>query len=328
MKTEFSNEKGVLHMVIGIDIGGTKCALTRATDDGRILQKIRFETASPQETLDRILDGAKTLGAKEADAIGISCGGPLDSRRGIILSPPNLPGWDHVPIVSLLEERFCIPAFLQNDANACALAEWQFGAGRGSRNMIFLTFGTGLGAGLILDGRLYEGTNQNAGEVGHLRLSEEGPVGYGKRGSFEGFCSGGGLAQQGRIRALECFGRGRAPAFCPTPDKLDAITAKQLAAAADAGDPDALAVWRVCAHRLGAGLSVLIDLFNPERIVLGSIYTHAHHLLEAEMQAVLQEECLPLSLSVCKILPAELGDGIGDMAAISVALRGKEHTKC
>src|SRR5690606_15592063 len=134
-------------------------------------------------------------------AIGISCGGPLDSRRGVILSPPNLPGWDRIPVVEVFQQAFKVPVALQNDANAGALAEWLWGAGRGSHNMIFLTFGTGMGAGLILNGQLYSGTNDLAGEVGHIRLAPDGPVGYGKAGSFEGFCSGGGIKQLATDRA-------------------------------------------------------------------------------------------------------------------------------
>ena len=168
---------------IGIDIGGTKCAVVKGDLNG-ITDKISFATEGCEGTLARIFDAVESL--LPATAIGISCGGPLDDRRGVILSPPNLPGWDEVYITDMLRDRFSIPAYLCNDANACALAEWKFGAGRGSRNMIFLTFGTGLGAGLILDGRLYSGTSGMAGEVGHVRLDDDGPVGFGKRGSFEG----------------------------------------------------------------------------------------------------------------------------------------------
>ena len=182
--------------LIGIDIGGTKCAVTYGRCEGssvELVDKLRFDTTHVQETLGNLLDTTAQLMKRHGltpenvSAIGISCGGPLDSKRGIILSPPNLPGWDSIEIVKLFQDRFGIPAAIQNDANACALAEWTFGAGVGTQNMIFLTFGTGLGAGLILNGKLYAGTNDNAGEVGHMRLSDYGPVGYGKSGSFEGF---------------------------------------------------------------------------------------------------------------------------------------------
>ncbi len=313
-------------MYIGVDIGGTKCAVTLADEACNILKKIRFDTTTKGETLERIFSAVGEMGA--AEAIGISCGGPLDAQRGVILSPPNLPGWDHVEIVSMLEERFGIKAYLQNDANACALAEWRFGAGRGSRNMVFMTFGSGLGAGLILGGRLYDGTCGNAGEVGHIRLCEEGPVGYGKRGSFEGFCSGNGLAQLGKARAMELLQAGTPAAFCPSIRDLDKITAKSLAIAADAGDEEARGVYRRCGSYLGRGLSVIIDILNPEVIVIGSVFTRSEELLREEMTAALKKECLPQSLAVCEIRPAVLGEMIGDIAAVSVAINGKEEEKC
>ncbi len=308
-------------MYIGIDIGGTKCSVVLADENCRIVKKQRFATAARDETLERILVVVGEMGG--ADAIGISCGGPLDTERGLILSPPNLPGWDAVPIASLLRERFGIPVYLQNDANACALAEYRYGAGKGSRSMVFLTFGTGMGSGLILDGRLYDGACGNAGEIGHMRLSHNGPVGYGKRGSFEGFCSGGGLAQLGRSAAQRLFEMGKTPSFCADPQLLDAITAKDLAEAAKQGAEDALEIFRLCGQRLGEGLAVIIDLLNPDCIVLGSIYARCEELLREEMMHTLQSECLPDSLAACRILPAALGEEIGDVAALTVAIMGK-----
>ena len=156
--------RAVNSIFIGVDIGGTKCAVVKSDDYGKIINKVKFPTTDVHATMNNILLAIQKCG--EAEAIGISCGGPLDSEKGIIMSPPNLIGWDNIHIVKVLEDKFKIPAFLQNDANACALAEWKLGAGLGTKNMIFLTFGTGLGAGIILNGKLYAGTNGNAGEVG------------------------------------------------------------------------------------------------------------------------------------------------------------------
>ncbi len=296
---------------IGIDIGGTKCAVTR----GKPLQtekKLRFETTTKDETLARIL--AAVEACMPADAIGISSGGPLDEEAGVILSPPNLPDWDGVPITDILKEKFGIPVYLRNDANACALAEWRHGAGKGTKNMIFLTFGTGLGAGLILDGRLYSGANGMAGEVGHIRLAEDGPVGYGKAGSFEGFCSGGGIAALARLYAEEHaadFGARGEP-----------ITAKTLGERAREGDAAAKAVYEKSAEMLGKGLSILIDGFNPDAIVIGSVFARDEALFREKMEAVIEKEALPHAARVCKILPAALGDSIGDVAALTVAEDG------
>jgi glucokinase len=192
--------------LIGVDIGGTKCALSVPDGAEEVREVGRFPTTDVQGTLDRIFSEISSLAPGSAPVFGVSCGGPLDAKRGLILSPPNLPGWDRIAICDELTKRFGGRAFLMNDANACALAEWQFGAGRGCQSMIFLTMGTGMGAGLILDGRLYEGVSGNAGEVGHMRLAPEGPVGFGKAGSFEGFCSGGGIAQLARKRVTEFTG--------------------------------------------------------------------------------------------------------------------------
>ena len=311
-------------MLTGIDIGGTKCAVL--TGDGEnIIERISFPTTNVTDTLSAIYAAVEKVGC--GDAIGVSCGGPLDSERGVILSPPNLPGWDNIAIVRELTQRFSVPAGLENDANACALAEWRFGAGRGSKNMIFLTCGTGMGAGLILDGRLYRGTSGMAGEIGHVRMERFGPCGYGKAGSFEGFCSGGGIRQIGQTVAREKLQTGQTVGFCQSADDLDRITAKSIAEAAAGGDADAIRVYEICGEKLGQGLSVLIDVLNPEKIVIGSIYERSGALLKTSMEAAIEWEALAAARSVCRIVPAELGDSVGDFAAIVVAADALERSQ-
>ena len=313
-------------MLLGFDIGGTKCAvITARWENGQIelLKKEKIDTdlsVAPEEMVDRLIALADGIVDEKPEAIGISCGGPLDSSKGIILGPPNLPGWDHVEIVDRIQKHFGAPAHLQNDANACAVAEWKFGAGMGCENMVFLTFGTGLGAGLILNGKLYSGTNDNAGECGHIRLDRFGPVGYGKAGSFEGFCSGGGLAQLGYTLALEQIQQGKAPAYFQNGMSAKDITAKSIADAARQGDETALRVYEICGEYLGKGLSVLIDILNPQRIVIGSVFARSGDLLRPAMERVIAKETLPLSASCCQVVPAQLGEQIGDFAAIATAL--------
>lgn len=342
-----------MKILLGVDIGGTKCAVTLAlwTDEGenpsrgpglgnttevgkygfgiKIIDKIMFQTETqrgPGYALDEIvLDiglilSRNNIAIQEVSGIGISCGGPLDSRRGIIMSPPNLPGWDNIRIVELLNNKFGIKTRLQNDANACALAEWRFGAAKGYNNVVFLTFGTGMGAGLILDGRLYSGTNDMAGEVGHIRLDRYGPVGYGKSGSFEGFCSGGGIAQLARMKVLEKLQAGEKVSFCSGINQMDQINARTVGEAAAAGDELAIEIYSICGHYLGRGLSVIIDILNPELVVIGSIFGRSRELLWPEAHKVIQSECLSYSRNVCKIVPAGLGEKIGDYAAIAIAL--------
>jgi glucokinase len=313
-------------LLAGIDIGGTKCAVTLGTMNGdavSILAKRRFPTPpTPAAALEALYAALRDLLSERGEplaGIGISCGGPLDSRRGVVLSPPNLPGWIHIPVVQHFHDQFGVPVFLQNDANAGALAEWLWGAGRGCRNLIFLTMGTGMGGGLILDGRLYSGTSDMAGEVGHLRLTEDGPVGFGKAGSFEGWCSGGGIQRLAMVKAAEAIKAGNPPTFSPTEADLPFITTEKVA---NSGDPLALEIFELVGRRLGQGLALLIDVINPERVIIGSIYGRQRHLLEGPMWAVLREEAIPYALEVCDIVPCGLGEAIGDHAALAVALYG------
>jgi glucokinase len=313
--------------LLGIDIGGTKCVVNYGYKEGDqlfVLDKERFSTTTVTETIDAILQSVEDMMQKHAlskenlRAIGISCGGPLVSKKGIVMSPPNLPGWDNIPIVKLVEERFGIPTGLQNDANACALAEWRYGAGRGTQNMVFMTFGTGLGAGLILNGELFTGANDNAGELGHIRLSEFGPVGYGKAGSFEGFCSGGGIAQIARTLLWEKWQMGESVSWCK-PQEVEQVTAQKVAEAAHNGDELALEIFDISAKSLGKGLSIVIDILNPESIVIGGIYTRCEELMQGRMLEIIRKEALPNAQKVCTVMISELGEQIGDYAALSVA---------
>ena len=321
--------------LIGFDIGGTKCASILGEIDNmdhiRIIDKIIFPTkAGPDASLKIIYENTEELleknhwQKKDIAGIGISCGGPLDSKNGIILSPPNLPGWDRVPIIRMTEQYFGIKAFVQNDANACAMAEWKYGAGKGYSNVIFFTFGTGMGAGLILDGKLYSGTCDLAGEIGHLRLSEFGPVGFGKAGSFEGWCSGGGIAQLGQIMARQKIQMGEQTVFCDCLENLPGITAKSIAEAAKEGDPTASEVYKTMSEYLGRGLSLIIDILNPQVIILGSIFGRSKELIEPYMWKAIEREAIGLSASHCRIVPAGLGEQIGDMAALVLAVEASE----
>jgi glucokinase len=315
---------------IGFDIGGTKCAVIAAKADWENnrckmidREQIATESIPWQETLTHLADTAVRL-IRENDihpvSAGISCGGPLDSKTGIILSPPNLPGWDNVPVTEYLESRLGIPAYLQNDANACTIAEWKFGAGKNCNNLIFLTFGTGLGAGLILDGKLYEGTDGLSGEVGHIRLAETGPDGYGKAGSFEGFCSGGGIARLGKMMVEQAVKNGEKSVLYDF--AVSGLTAKNIAEAAEKGDALAKRIYTVSAEKLGLGLSMLIDILNPQKIIIGSVFARSEHLFRNSMEQVIKKEALGISAKSCTIVPAMLADKIGDYAAIAAAWKG------
>ena len=320
-------------MLLGFDIGGTKCAVVLGGKDAgsniKLIDKKILPTDKPAyEMIDALFVVAEKVlkdnGIKkdELHGIGISCGGPLNSRNGLILSPPNLPGWDNIAIVEMAAKRFGIKTLLQNDANACAVAEWKFGAGKGYSNIIFLTFGTGMGAGLILNGNLYSGVTDLAGEVGHLRLSGTGPVGFGKAGSFEGFCSGGGIAQLAQSKVLEKLQMGEKVSFCKSINELQLLTAKSVAEAAFRGDTLAIDIYKTCGFYLGKGLSLLIDVLNPELIIIGSIYGRARSLIEPYMREVIEREAIPAAYHACRIMPAALSENIGDIAALALADTG------
>ena len=284
-----------MKLKIGLDIGGTKCAIsTGECEDGaiKILSREEFPTAglSWQQVLEEFACRIERIVSSNSNsdfqlsAIGISCGGPLDSKRGIIMSPPNLPGWDNVPVVDFFKERFGVPVSVQNDANACALAEYLYGS-----------------AGIVIDGKLYSGANDNAGEIGHIRLAPTGPVGYNKEGSAEGFCSGAGIARLAKIRK-----------------GLD-LTTKEIFVRVRAGDPDCTGVFRESAEKLAAILAFTIDILNPEVIALGGVFMRNADLFMSIVDPILNREALPLARKVCRIVPAELGENIGDYAALAVA---------
>ena len=308
-------------MKIGIDIGGPKCAVIFG-DEKQILGRVQFPTEGPESTLGKIENIIRDYITKhnaKADAIGISCGGPLDAKKGLIQSPPNLLGWDNIPVTDYFSKAFGIPAYLCNDADAGALAEHRYGIGRGLDNLVFLTFGTGMGAGMILNGRLYSGTSGMAGEIGHTRMCENGPVGYGKRGSFEGFCSGGGIAQIGKTLALERLQTGRPLPYCKSVKELDLLTAKLLAEQARLGDETAREVFRISGEMLGRGLAVLLDVLNPQMIIIGSVFARSEDLLRPYMEETLRKEALSRNYADCTIVPSSLGEQIGDYAALAVA---------
>ena len=283
---------------MGIDIGGTKCAVLVGTDEGEILVREEMATATFEPTCEWILTQVEQLSKRYDDSlhgVGISCGGPLDTNEGLVLSPPNLPGWDAVPIVQLAHKASQLPTYLMNDANAGALAEGRYGGGRNCDNFAFLTCGTGMGSGIVCNGQIIEGTNGFAGEIGHMRLTDDGPIGYGKSGSFEGWCSGGGFAQWA------------------------GMSAKEAAKLALQEDEAALKAFARFGEQLGCGLAVLVDILNPERILIGGIYPRARPWIEPAMLASLEREALSPALSACEVMPAELGERIGDLAAIAVA---------
>lgn len=303
-------------MILGLDIGGTKTAVVLGDVAGRIHERATFPTRTERgfaATFEELVAAADSLLHSTAgrrlgvEALSVSIGGPLDIGRGIVKSPPNLAGWDDIPLKDLLSARFRVPVFIEHDGNAGALAEWYFGAARGLRNVIFLTMGTGFGGGLILDGRLYAGACDLAGEVGHIRLADEGPVAFGKAGSWEGLCGGAGIARRAVLRFPRRWSDGT-------------VTVKALAESAAAGDRDALTLFAEVGRDLGRGLAVLIDLLNPEIIVIGSLAVRLGDWILEPAREEVNREALPAAAAACRIVPAALGERLGDVAALCAAI--------
>ena len=313
---------------VGVDIGGTKTAVVVSRKPPEVVSRIEFATLpekGPQQAIDQILAALHLMlaqlrvGPDSLRGIGVSCGGPLDPHTGVIQSPPNLPTWIDVPIVEILTRELGCPVLLQNDANAGALAEHRYGAGQGTRNMVFLTMGTGLGAGIIIDKKLYSGSSEMAGEIGHVRLTRTGPVGYNKAGSVEGWASGGGMAQIARVMLNSARKRGHKSLLLDLPEE-HIITARDVGLAAGEGDTVARSVVTASGKKLGLGLAILVDILNPERIVIGGLAIRLGDMLLRPARRVLSEEALAPALAACTVVPAMLDESIGDVAALCVAM--------
>lgn len=302
-------------LLLGMDLGGTKSAAVVGDADGNVLARASGPTpqGSWQEGVALLVGLAHQAcreygcAASDAVALGVSCGGPLDSATGILHTPPNLPIWEPAPLRGVLETELGLPARLENDANATALAEHKWGAGQGCRDMAFLTMGTGIGAGLILDGLLYRGRRDLAGEIGHATVLPDGPLcPCGKRGCLEAMASGTALGRMGRER----FGE-------------DGLTAYDVCARARTGDPIAQAIIAAAARFMGLGLANLLHTLNLERIVLGTLAVHAADLLLEPIREATKVNCWPRVWEGVTILPAALGDAAQDKAALAVALLEK-----
>jgi glucokinase len=325
-----------------VDIGGTKTACAVATSAGEILGRREHRTPlekGPEACLQRVerdLRGVmRAVGtglAGPPQSIGVAVGGPLDSKTGVVYSPPNLPGWDGVPVKAFLEEAFGLPAFVENDANAGALAEHRFGAGRGTRNLVYLTLGTGIGGGLIVDGRLYRGTTDDAGEIGHTTVLPDGPpCRCGKRGCLEALVAGPAITRRAQRLAQEHpesqmwqiarRGARNGARRSPSADRLaTAITSETALEAARKGDRAAREVWRETGYYLGIGIANLIQVLNPQVVVIGTIAVYARELLLRPTRRSAREHTWPRAWKAVRIVPAKLGANVGDLAALCCAL--------
>jgi glucokinase len=310
-------------VLLGIDIGGTKLAAIIGDEDGRVIE--RADAPTPRSADSDWRMGALALvelarevcvrtgvSPKNVAAIGVSCGGPLDPEKGIILNPPNLPGWRDVPLREFLAMRLeNANIALENDANATALAEHRWGAGRGASNLAYLTFGTGMGAGLILNGALYQGKRDLAGEIGHAVIDPNGPRCLcGKRGCLEALASGGALDRV----AAEHFGEG--------------ATASTICDYARRGDSDCVRFIDSAARALGIGIANLLHTLDLEVVILGSLALKAGDLFLEPVRSYAREFTWPSIFEGVQIVPAGLGSEAQDKAALAIASNVVRELRC
>jgi glucokinase len=307
---------------VGVDLGATKIFSLAALPDGREAGSDRRPTLAdqgPQAVIGHIVDSVRAAlaaaGAAEADltAVGVAAPGPVDQERGVVRNPPNLPGWSAVPVVQILRDALGVPVALENDADAAALGEHTFGAGRDFRNMIFITVSSGIGGGMILDGRLYRGATGAAGEVGHMVVNEDGPTcGCGQRGCLEALASGTAIAARAAALAAE----GKSPLLARLARESSPLTAKDVQRAALEGDTAAQRVIEEAGHYLGLGLVNLVHVFNPHGIVIGGGVSHMGDLILEPAREVVRRRCFPLSQEGLSIVAGVLGDRAGALGAI------------
>ncbi len=315
-------------LILGVDIGGTKSAVVLATAEGKIMQRrgeaTRPDLRGPLEVLERLaamareLLTAENVQPGEVVGVGVSCGGPLDTKTGVVYAPPNLPEWKAVPVRQFFEKALALPVRVENDANATALAEWRFGAGQGTRNFVFLTMGTGIGGGIIMDGRLARGANDLAGEIGHQTILMNGPLcGCGKHGCLEALASGPAIARLARESVR--YGRHKR-VLALAGGRLPDITAHHVIEAAKEGDAFALQILEEAGTYMGVGIANVMQILNPECIALGTIAVHAGDLIMKPIQAAVEEFAWKRVRDVCRIVPAALGDRAQDLAAVALWL--------
>jgi glucokinase len=297
--------------VLALDIGGTKLAAGVVDAGGRthsfVVEPSHAEQG-PERVLERLFElgrravAESDLGWPDIHAVGIGCGGPLDAERGILLAPLHLPGWRDVPVTALAEQAYDRPAALENDATAAAAAEHRYGAGAGTRNMVYLTISTGVGGGVVVDGRLYRGAGGNGGELGHVTVDWHGRLcrGCGRRGCLEAYVSGTSIAERAREAGLE------------------SATAEQVAAGARAGEPLAAAVWDETVEALACGLASIVNLFEPELVVIGGGVSRAGEQLLAPVREWVRSNSMQPAGLAADIVASALGDRVGVVGAAAI----------
>lgn len=308
------------HPVIAVDLGGTNLRAAYFPEDSphpaAVHKTATRAEEGPEAVLARMVQAVERVlpPRREGLRIGVGAPGPLDPFRGVVLEAPNLPGWKEVPLRDHLAARFGCPVVIGNDANLAALGEWRHGAGKGSRHLVYLTVSTGIGGGVIVDGRLLLGARGLGAELGHVDVVEGGPVcGCGQRGHLEALAAGPAIAR----RAKERLAAGEASSLTALGERL---TARDVSAAAEKGDRLAREVLAEAGATIGRYLASLCHVFNPEVIVIGGGVSQAGRLLFDPMEAALRDHVMhPGYLEGLRLVRAALGDDAGLVGAMVLA---------
>ena len=317
---------------LGIDLGGTKIMSALANEEGKILESLKTPTEADggeKRVINNIINsiiillGKFSLDKSQVGGIGICSPGLLNTAEGIIYESSNIP-WKNVKIVKILEDELNIPVFLENDANAAALAESNFGAGFNYKNMIYITVSTGIGGGIVIDNKLYHGANNNAGEIGHMTVVPDGPLcGCGNHGCFEAVASGTALKRM----AIDGLDKNQGSLINKLSEaRSEEIDGKLIALAARKGDEFALRLFKRLAYYLGIGLANLINIFNPELIVLGGGVMKSYDFFWDEMKNNIERRALSVSLKELEIVRSKFEDDSGVMGALTVAINKNKLT--
>lgn len=315
---------------IAVDLGGTQIRAALCGPDGQIFRRIARLTEA-QDGLDAVIERVfQTITEAVGDTplaeiagIGVGAPGPINPITGVMLQAPNLPGFDRVPLRTLISQHFGRPTFLGNDANLAALAEHRFGAGCGIRDMIYLTISTGIGSGIIVDGRILVGAEGLAAEAGHMVIVPDGPrCSCGATGCLEALASGPAIARYAvqRIRAGK-----KSRISKMVDDNLAKVDAKTVNMAAQRGDKLAINTFQRAGTYLGIGIANLLRLFNPRVVVLGGSVTKAGPFLFDPMRAAIEAYAPPIYWQSLSIAPAALGDDVGLLGAAALAVTEVER---
>jgi glucokinase len=306
--------------IIAVDLGGTniRVAYFPSSAPPPLTQSKVPTRASegPDAVIGRLIHAIEAqIQSDDRDfRIGVGAPGPLDPIQGIILEAPNLSGWENIPLKSILSEHFKVPVVVGNDANVAALGEWRFGAGRGTQHMIYLTLSTGIGGGIINDGKLLLGAHGLAGELGHMTIEPDGPMcGCGKQGHLEALASGLSIAR----KAEELLTQGNESTLAEQFSNAGKLTAFDVGQAAIAGDTLAHAIISQAGEIIGRQLASLAHAFNPEVFVLGGGVSQIGDILFNPIRSALHEHVLHTRyVEHLRVLPAALGDDAGLVGAM------------